>query len=285
MNAKLKARLAAEITDSPYQVQVLDRALGILDVLSNDGQELGPAELSERLDLHKSTAHRLLMVLERHRLIERSSQSGKYHLGLRLFELGSKAVARLDLRELVRPYLERLVSETGETAHVCILDGKEMLSIANVESPRTLRTPSTVGHRTPLHCTSVGKVLLALLPEDEQNELIKRLELKAYTRHTLTKPARLKAELKLIRQRGYAMDDEEFEEGLKCIGAPVMDHSGRVVAALSVAGPAFRLTNERIPAVARSAIRAASELSAELGYEEIQPEKKSAEAKSIRAAL
>jgi IclR family transcriptional regulator, KDG regulon repressor len=270
--------------DSPYQVQVLDRALGILDLLADESPELGPSEVSECMGLHKSTVHRLLQVLERHRLIEKIAQNGKYRLGLKLFELGSKAIAQLDLRGRARQYLERLVLETGETSHICVLDGDRMLSIANVESPRTLRTPSTVGRRTPLHCTAVGKVLLAFLPEDEQNELIKNLELATYTRHTLTKPARLKADLKLIRRRGFAMDDEEFEEGLRCIGAPVMDYSGRVVAAMSVAGPTFRLTEERITAVARSTIRAASDLSAELGYKEIQPEKKSAEVKQIKAA-
>lgn len=279
MKTKVKA------VDSPYQVQVLDRALGILDLLANGSLELGPSKISEQTGLHKSTVHRLLQVLERHRLIEKKAQNGKYRLGLKLFELGSKAVAQLDLRECALPYLERLVLETGETAHICVLDGDRMLSIANVESPRTLRTPSTVGRRTPLHCTSVGKALLAFLPEDEQDELIKKLELTAYTRHTLTKPARLKAELKLIRQLGYAMDDEEIEEGLRCIGAPVMDYTGRVVAAMSIAGPAFRLTEERIPAVAQSVVEAANELSVELGYKKAQPEKKSAEIKPIRVAL
>src|SRR5262249_4153546 len=181
----------------------------MLEPLAAEHSELGPSEVSERTGLHKSTVHRLLQVLERHRLIEKKAQNGKYRLGLRLFELGSKAVAQLDLRERARPYLERLVVETGEAAAICVLYGGPMLSLANVESPRTLRTPSTVGRRTPLHCTSVGKALLAFLPEDEQAELIKKCELTAYTRHTLTKPARLKAELKLIRQRGYAMDNEE----------------------------------------------------------------------------
>jgi DNA-binding IclR family transcriptional regulator len=278
-------RASVKLVDSPYQVQVLDRALGILDLLSGESPELGPSEVSERTGLHKSTVHRLLQVLERHRLIEKMALNGKYRLGLRLFELGSKAMAQFDLRERAQPYLKRLVLETGETAHICIPDGDRMLSIANVESSRTLRTPSTVGHRTPLHCTSVGKALLAFLPEDERNDLINQCELTDYTRHTITKPARLKAELKLIRQRGYAMDNEEIEEGLRCVGAPVMDHSGRVIAAMSIAGPAFRLTEDRIPAVARSVIQAASELSVELGYKETRPEKKSAEVKPIRAVL
>jgi IclR family transcriptional regulator, KDG regulon repressor len=267
MSTKLKANAVVKINDSPYQVQVLDRALGILDALSRESPELGPAELSEMLDLHKSTVHRLLMVLERHRLIEKKPQNGKYGLGMKLFELGSKAVAQLDLRDRARPYLERLVSETGETAHICVLDGDHMVSITNVESPRTLRTPSTVGSRTPLHCTSVGKTLLAFLPEDESQELIKKCELTGYTDRTLTTPARLKAELKRVRQRGYAMDNEEFEEGLCCIGAPVWNYSGSVVAAISIAGAAFRLTEKRVPAALQAVISAANQLSAELGYQ------------------
>jgi DNA-binding IclR family transcriptional regulator len=263
-NTKIKA--VADINESPYQVQVLDRALGILDSLSKDGPELGPAELSEKLDLHKSTVHRLLMVLERHGLIERGPQNGKYRLGMKLFELGSQAVAKLNLRERAQPYLERLVAETGETAHICVLNGDSMLSIINVESPHTLRSPSTVGQRTPLHCTSVGKTLLAFLPEDEAEQLIKKCELRRYTSRTLTTRARLKAELKLIRRRGYAMDNGEIEEGLRCLGAPVWDYSGKIVAALSIAGPAFRLTEVRIPAVSQAVLDAAKNLSQELGY-------------------
>jgi len=281
----MKVQVLDKTKDSPYQVQVLDRALGILSVLSQEGPELGPAELSVRLDLHKSTIHRLLMVLERHRLIERKSQTGKYRLGMKLFELGSKAVAQLDLRERVRPYLERLVLETGETAHVCILDGGKMLSVANVESPRTLRTPSTVGRRTPLHCTAVGKALLAFLPEGEVDGLIAECELTAFTHRTITTPARFKAELRRVRERGYAMDDEEIEDGLRCIGAPVMDYSGKAVAAMSIAGPSFRLIKERIPRVANCVMAAASELSIELGYREAPPEKGATVVEPVKAAV
>src|SRR5499426_4109231 len=258
-------RTGVKVVDSPYQVQVLDRALGILDLLAGENSELGPSEVSERTGLHKSTVHRLLQVLERHRLIEKIAQNGKYRLGLRLFELGSKAMTQFDLRERAQAYLKRLVLETGETAHICILNGDRMLSIINVESPHTLRSPSTVGQRTPLHCTSVGKTLLAFLPEDEADELITNCELTRYTDRTLTTRMKLKAELKLIRRRGYAMDNGEIEEGLRCLAAPVWDYSGKVIAALSIAGPAFRLTEARIPAVSQVVIDAAKRLSEELG--------------------
>jgi IclR family KDG regulon transcriptional repressor len=256
---------------SLYRVQVLDRALSILEVLGREGPELTLAELSERLRLPKSTAHRLLGVLEQHRFVERGQRGGRYRLGLRLFELGSKVIASLDLRERARRHLERLMLETGETSHLCVLDDGGVLYLDKVEASRTVRVPSIVGQRYPVHCGAAGKTLLAFLQDDELDNLIKARGLKAYTSNTITTPARLKSELQLIRERGYAVDNEEFEEGLRCIGAPVRDHSNKVVAAISIAGPTFRITADKIPALARSVVAVAKELSAELGYQELQP--------------
>jgi IclR family transcriptional regulator, KDG regulon repressor len=245
---------------------VLDRTAAILDALAACDEDLSLFELSARLDLHKSTIHRLLMVLERHHLVERRAQNGKYGLGLKLFELGTKAFARLGLGERAHPFLERLAAETGETAHLCTLDDGEVIYLEKVEPSRSVRVPSSVGQRNPAHCTAVGKALLAFLPQSEVDALIRRRGLKAYTRHTITGTAPLKRELGAIRNRGYAIDDEEIEEGLRCIGAPVRDHSGRVVASMSIAGPAFRLTRAKTPGAARLVTKVADQLSAELGY-------------------
>jgi len=136
-----------------------------------------------------------------------------------------------------------------------------------VESSRTLHTPSTVGRRSPGHCSSLGKSLLAFLPDAELDDFIKTCGLKAYTVNTITRPDVLKAELQRVRERGYAVDGEKFEEGLKCIGAPVRDHSGKVIAATSIAGAAARLRESRMPALTGSVIKAATELSAALGYQ------------------
>jgi IclR family KDG regulon transcriptional repressor len=258
---------------SLYRVQVLDRALSILEVLGQEEPELTLAELSERLRLPKSTVHRLLGVLEQHRFVEKAARGGKYRLGLRLFELGSKVIANLDLRERARPYLERLVLETGETTHLCVLDDGEVLYLEKVEASRTVRVPSIVGQRYPVHCGAAGKSLLAFLPDDELDKLIRARGLKAYTSNTITTLAQLRSELQLIRDRGYAIDNEEFEQGLRCIGAPVRDYSNKVIAAISIAGPTFRITEEKIPALARSVVAVAKELSAELGYQESQPAK------------
>jgi len=244
---------------------VLDRALGILTVLSSEGPELALGELVERSGLHKSTVHRLLMVLEQHRFIERRAQSGKYSLGLKLFELGHQASAQLGLTERAKPSLERLVFETGETANLCILDEGEVLYLEKKEAPRTVRIPAIVGRRYPPHCGAAGKTLLAFLPEDQVDELIKKRGLKAYTKNTITTPAQLKAELQTVRERGYALDNEEYEEGLKCIGAPVLDYSGSVIASIGIAGLGFRLTEEKIPALALLVKSVARDLSAEFG--------------------
>lgn len=251
--------------DSPYRVQVLDRALGILDILAQEGKEMALLELSERVRLHKSTAHRLLRVLERHRLVDRDPESGRYRLGLKLFELGSRALASLDLAGRARPWLKRLVSGTGETAHFSILDRGEALSVANVESPQTIRMPATVGRRVPAYCTAVGKAMIAYLPKEEIDALIVSQGLHAFTRRTITAPAHLRRELEKVRARGWALDDEEYEENLRCVGAPVRDYSGRVVASISIAGPTFRMTRRKIPMLAQKVLDVAARLSTELG--------------------
>jgi DNA-binding IclR family transcriptional regulator len=251
---------------SVYRVQVLDRAVGILKVLADHPSDLAPAEIADRLSLHKSTIHRLIVVLEQHGFIRKTILTGKYGLGLKLFELGSRAVAGLDVSERAKPFLDRLVQETGETAHVCVLDGHETVSIANVEGPRTVRMPATVGRRTPAHCTAVGKAALAFLPKETLDALLAHHPLPAYTHKTLVTRRALAADLEQVRRRGYAIDDEEVEKGLRCIGAPVRNYSGDVVASLSIAGPTFRVTRKRIPALALWVVRIAQDLSTDLGY-------------------
>ncbi len=255
-----------------YHVQVLDRALAILDLLSAGEAELGAALIAERLKLHKSTVHRLLAVLEQHGCVERNPESGKHFLGPKLLELGSRAMAKQQSWEHARPFLERLVAETGETAHLGVLRGTEVLSLVNVDSPRSLRMPATVGRRNPAHCTSLGKALLAFQPQEQVEEITAKHELRAYTRKTITSPVALKAELERVRRQGYAIDDEEVEEALKCIGAPVRDCSGKVVAAISIAGPAARMKQDVMPGLIRSVVTAAAQLSAEMGFRESSPD-------------
>ena len=249
---------------SAYRVQVLDRVLQILDILSESNADLGPAELAARLTLHKSTVHRLLMVLERHRLVRKSAVPGKYGLGVKLFELGVRAGAGLDLQRYTEPHLRRLAEITGESAYVSVLDGIETLSVARVGGPWTPRKPLPVGKRSPVYCTSSGKALIAFLPEAYLDDLLRRVKFVRHTPNTLMSRSALKAELNLIRQRGYAVDDEEIELGLRCIGGPIRDSSGAIIASIGIAGPIFRVTEARLPLVAREVIATAHALSEEI---------------------
>lgn len=248
-----------------YRVQVLERAVDILQVLSEDSHELAAGEIAERLSLHKSTIHRLLTVLDQHRLIRRNGQTGRYALGLRLFEFGTRAVHGLRLRDQAQPHLDQLARETGETAHICVFDNGEMVSVAYAEGPRSLRMPATVGRRTPAYCSAVGKAILAFLPESAVDEVMAR-PLRPCTEKTLVTRGALLADLRQVRIRGYSVDNEEIEKGLRCVGAPVWNYSGEVAAAVSVAGPAFRITRTRVPGMARSVMAMTQRLSAELGY-------------------
>ena len=207
------------------------------------------------------------MVLEQHRLVVKNPETGRYRLGLRLYELGSRAIDGLDLRGRARPYLDRLQAEFGETVFLCILDEGQVFYVEKVESQQSVRTACTVGSRAPAYCTAVGKAMLAELPEAEVAKVVRRWGLKPITANTITTASALKEELKAVRARGYAIDDEEKEEGLRCVSAAVRGHSGKLFAAMSVSGPAFRMTKERIPGVGRSVMRAANELSAELGFQ------------------
>jgi DNA-binding IclR family transcriptional regulator len=238
----------------------------VIDALAEDSSAVSLAQLSAKLKLHKSTVHRLVMVLERHRLLERQPETGRYRLGLKLFELGSRAIAGMDLRERARPHLQRVMYETDETVHLCVLDEGEVLYVDKMEPQRSVRMASSVGRRAPVHCTSVGKAILAELPPADVEAIVRAHGLRPLTRHTVRTPAELTAELTTVRSRGYAIDDEENEEGVRCVGAAILDSTGTAIAAISVSGPSFRITKDKVPIVSRSVTAAAQAVSSQLGY-------------------
>ncbi len=252
-----------------YRVQVIDRVFEILDLLAKSKVELGSTDLAERLGLHKSTVHRLLAALERHRFVEKNRETAKYNLGWRLFELGTAAASRVSLYGMARPYLAALSTSTCETAHLGIMSQGEVISIVSVEADRSLRLPATVGRRSPLYCTSQGKAILAFSDAAVTEETLRTLHLKALTPQTITKTANLLDELARIRKAGYAIDNEELEEGLRCIGAPVFDHSGAAVAAVSIAGPAHRVGGGRLPRLIQAVVLTSRQLSAALGFHRV----------------
>jgi len=249
-----------------YKVQVLDRTCDILDCLANHGPELGVSEITIDLGLSKSTVHRLLSALMRRDYVRRIPSNGKYRLGIKLVELGQKAGEGDGLVTTAGPYLTRLVAETGETAHLGVLRNGEVVSLCAVESSKTLRTPATVGRRTPAHSSSLGKCILADLDPGELAIAMSSLRLTRFTRHTIVTEQLLISELAKVRRQGFAVDEEEFEYGLKCVGASIRDKSGRVQAAVSIAGPASRLGSDVMKLRAASVMEVTAQLSADLGY-------------------
>jgi DNA-binding IclR family transcriptional regulator len=199
--------MSTRTNQTEYKVQVLDRALAILNALAASNGCLGSTDLGERLNLNKSTVHRLLAVLEKNRFVERDLDSGRFRLGLKLVELGSIALSRFDLHRLAKPFIERLVAETGETAHLGILRQNEVVSLVNAEGHHSVRTPSTVGRRSPVHCTSQGKVLLAYQPEALVDRFLRAYRFTSFTKNTIRGGAKFRNELAEVRRKGYALDD------------------------------------------------------------------------------
>ncbi len=252
-------------TQGTYKVQALDRAFAVLDLLGESGMPMGLAQVATSLQLHKSTAHRFLMVLEKHRMVERTA-GGKFRLGLKLFDLGNRAIEQYDLRERAQPHLRRLVAETEETAHLCILEGTHVIYIDKIEPARSVRMITRIGASNPVHCTSVGKAMLAFLPEERITDILGRLRFERYTNHTISTVEAMRAEIEKTRRRGYAVDDEEFEEGLRCIAVPVLDAQRLPVAAVSVSGPSFRVTAQKLPAIANHLLQCVRGISVDMGF-------------------
>ena len=246
-------------------VNTVLKSMQILDELS-DGQTLGVSELARILNLPKSSVFAILETLASRKVVEKNSQTGKYHLGIKLIELGNCAQAGLDLCRIAAPILQGLNLRFDETIHLTVLDDDEVLYIDCIESKRRLRTYSVIGVRAPLYCTSVGKSILAFKSEAEIGRVVERKGLAPFTAHTISTKERLLAELARIRAEGYAIDDMEHEEHLRCLGAPIFDAHGEAFAAISLSGPAERNTLERIRDMAPVVVAAANEISFRLGF-------------------
>lgn len=244
-------------------------SIRLIKAFSDDEYEIGISNLAKRLGLAKSTVHRLASTLIEAGMLEQNTDNGRYRLGLSLFELGSLVRRKMDVSSEAKPYLKMLREKTGETVHLAIRDQLSVLFINNLESEHAVRMSVNVGVRAPAHCTAVGKALLAYQPPEIIDQIL-REELAARTPKTMTNPADLRQDFATVRARGYAIDDEELETGLRCIAAPIRDHSGAVVASTSVAGPAQRMTKKALIAFAPDVIAAADAISARLGYQPLR---------------
>ena len=216
--------------------------------------------------LHKSTAFRLLDALRRHGLVTFDEATSRYRLGLRLYELGMAAVSRLDVSQCAPPYLDTLVADTGESASLGIFEDHEIVHILRVESAHPLRLPSLAGRRSPAYCTGIGKAILAHLDPSRLDSYLASVTLHPRTPHTITDRDALRDDLRRIRARGFALDDEEIFPGLRCVAAPVFNFEGRVIAGVSVAGPVSRMPKDALPRFTTRVVGVATEISRRLGH-------------------
>lgn len=252
-------------------VQSLERAALILDVLSRFSQGLSLGELSEKAGLSKGTAHRLLTSLSYLDFIRQDPFNKQYLLGFKLVELGNSLLNQIDFRIEARPFLMELAERTKETVHMVILDGDKVLYIDKVEasgSATGLRMASMLGSRIPAHCSAVGKVLLAYLPEEKFTEMVGARPLPKRTKNTITDPGKLRAHLKHVRRNGYALDNEENEIGIRCVAAPIRDQRGEVISAISISAPAIRIEPRILgSSLKNQVIATALKISRKLGYQ------------------
>jgi DNA-binding IclR family transcriptional regulator len=249
----------------------VDRALSIMELLANVNHGLTLPELTRRLNLPKSSVHCLLVTLERRRYLVRDERTGRYLFGLRLFGLSKLALSRIELREQAAPFLRGLMERTQLTVHMAILEQDEAVIVEKVEPQSLLRLATWVGKRLDLHCSGVGKALVAYLPECELTRLVREHGLPRYNDNTITSLKRLRQEVARIRQAGYSVEDEEGEIGFRCIGCPIFGPSGEVQAAISVAGSTAQITADNFGLLAGELRRTAESISRSLGYAPDQP--------------
>lgn len=247
-------------------VQSVDRAMVLLETLTRADRGLSLQELAQATNLPKSTAHRLLKTLMHHNLVSRDGRNEVYIPGLKLFELAYGLINRMNLRTVALPFVAELSRRTNETVHLAILDDGEVVYVDKEETARTIRMYSAIGKRAPAHCTGLGKVLLAYLSDEELEEIVAGKRLTRYTPRTITSLPGLKAHLAEVRAHGYAIDDAEHEEVVRCAAAPIRNHRGQVVAAISLTIPSSRCDRQRAEELAPLVCHYAEQISRQLGY-------------------
>jgi len=252
------------VTAKTGGVQAVERAGQLLEVLAR--HDAGISEMARETGLHKATVHRLIRTLEQTGLVQVTPDGTRYRLGLRLAEFGSQALARLDLREVARPHLRELRDRTRLPVHLAVLDGTEVVYIEKLDSPANLRMASYVGARNPIYCTSLGKAILAALPEDKADQLLAQVPLVPRTANTIVDPGRLALQLAAVREQGYSLDNEENEDGIRCVGAAVRGRDGRVIGAVSVSGPLFSVPEERLAELGQLVAATARRISVAMGW-------------------
>ncbi len=251
-----------------YPIKVLDKTFSILDILLQHGSSMHMTDIAEKLGFYPSTVHRILDTLKHWGYVEQDSHTQKYQLGLKVLELGMAKLHQMDLVREATRCLKKLVNQCNETVHLGALEGGEVLYLAKEESSQTIRMISYVGKRAPLHCTSLGKVLLAYLSAEERKKILEEKVLPRLTENTITDKEELEKELSKVREQGFALDREENEKDVRCVAAPIRNYQGEVIAAVSISSPIFRLDKNTQNNLKEALIETSKKISKRLGYSE-----------------
>jgi DNA-binding IclR family transcriptional regulator len=259
-----------EPTPPRYRIDAVDRAVAILEALGQHAP-ISQAQLARATNLSEATVFRYLNALGRHDLVERDAESGRYRPGMRLFQLGQRALANRDPRLIALPTMRQLLEQFGETVNLAMRWGNMLVLIEGLESERSLKRGATVGERDTWHASAVGKAILAHLAEADVREIVSQSGLAVRTPRTVTSIEALLEECARIRELGYAVDDEEGEHGLRCVGAPIFDRTGVPAFALSLSGPSARLSLDALTPMGEELVAAAALVSERLGHAERTP--------------
>ncbi len=253
---------------SSQSVQTIHRASAILRCFVENGTELGVTSISRQVGIHKSTVSRLLSALREEGFVEQNPENGKWRLGLGLLGLAGAVLERMDLHKVSLTPLRILSTQTQETINITVLDSNECVTIESIISHKSIQHTGRLGRRTPLHCTSTGKVFLAFLTPEERDVLLSDTLLPC-TENSIVDRSILEQELNRVRELDYAITHEEYEEGLSAVAAPIRDHTGQVLATVSISGPSYRMGPNQIEKFTDPLKDAANNISTQLGY--VQP--------------
>jgi IclR family transcriptional regulator, KDG regulon repressor len=246
-------------------IRAVERALDVLLCFSSSTPELSMTQIAEKVGMHKSTVHRLLATLEAKRFVERDHVTGIYHPGNRLLQMAFLTLGRNDLVQIATPYMQKLKEMHRETITLSIIDDADMVYIAVEESPQTVKLAAKPGQRLPAFCTASGKVIIAYSPEDEIKHIFDQ-GFPEYTPFTIRSTGTMMHIIQLVRQRGFAYSEQEYEEGINAVAAPILDKHKHPLAAIAVAGPAYRLSVERMMEIGPSVAEIAQEITREFEF-------------------
>jgi DNA-binding IclR family transcriptional regulator len=249
--------------DKYFFINSLAKGMNILELLS-ENDTLSVVQAGRLMDINRASSHRFLSTLRELGYVDKDENS-KYHLTSKLLMLGMKLLDRFEIRKVAQPFMQELAIMFNETINLGFFSGTEIITIDKIDSTEILRMDSGVGGKEPAHCTSMGKAILSYLPDIELEKYFEKSELKAFTINTLTSKDDIKKEILSIREKGYAIDDEEFSMGLRCVGAPIFSHDSNVCYAMSISGPTTRLKSEKIDKIKTELRKIAECLSEKLG--------------------